>query len=146
MAGKGAIWLAAVFWASTAHAQDNTQAAPPSATLNCETAEAQTDLDTCASMDFTEADSDLNDAYQAALTRMQALDAALPKDQQGAVAALKDAQRTWITFRDQACAAEGWTVHGGSMEPMVVLECKARVTAARSDDLWSLGAPPDANP
>ncbi len=116
-----------------ARAQDT-----PMSDVNCDTAETQAELDTCASLDFQAADSDLDAAYRAAMARLQAIDEALPQDEQGAVAALVAAEQAWIAFRDQACAAEGFTVHGGSMEPMVVMECRTRLSAARAEDLWSL--------
>ena len=114
--------------------------------IDCAEAQTQSDLNACAKMDFDEADSNLNDAYKAAVAKMQEMDQAATDEAAtdegatdgGAEAALREAQRTWVTFRDQACASEGWTVHGGSMEPMVVLECMARISATRADDLWSL--------
>ena len=121
--------LVAALTVGVAEAQDAVQAGQ----IDCAAAQTQVDLNTCAKLDFDEADSNLNDAYKAAVTKMQALDQA-----GGAEAALRDAQRTWVTFRDQACASEGWTVHGGSMETLVVLECKARLSGTRADDLWSL--------
>jgi uncharacterized protein YecT (DUF1311 family) len=126
-----AVLLGLALPGGVARAQDASQ-------IDCSTAQTQADLNACAKMDFDEADSNLNDAFKAAVARMQALDQALPKEQQGAEAGLRDAQRTWITFRDQACASEGWTVHGGSLESVVVLECKARLSSTRADDLWSL--------
>jgi uncharacterized protein YecT (DUF1311 family) len=128
----GAMLIGLALFAGAAAAQDASQ----SGQIDCASAQTQADLNTCAKMDFDEADSNLNDAYKAAVAKMQDLDKAATD--KGAEAALRDAQRTWVTFRDQACASEGWTVHGGSMEPMVVLECKARVSGTRADDLWSL--------
>jgi uncharacterized protein YecT (DUF1311 family) len=124
----------ALVWGLAVQAQD---VATPGE-VDCETAEAQSDLNACAGMDFSDADADLNNAYQAAVAAMQATDQGLPQDQQGAETALREAQRAWIAFRDQTCTAEGYAFHGGSLEIMIVLECKARVTAARSEDLWAM--------
>jgi len=128
---RGAM-LGAVLFVGAAHAQEAVQ----SGQIDCAAAQTKTDLNACAKMDFDEADSNLNDAYKAAVAKMQEMDKAATDT--GAEAALRDAQRSWVTFRDQACTSEGWTVHGGSMEPMVVLECKARLSGTRADDLWSL--------
>ena len=130
------IWKAAMVVAALSVGAAQGQEAVQSGQIDCAAAQTQADLNACAKMDFDEADSNLNDAYRAAVAKTQAMDQAVTD--KGAEAALRDAQRTWVTFRDQACISEGWTVHGGSMEPMVVLECKARLSGTRADDLWSL--------
>ena len=104
--------------------------------VDCENAEAQVELTYCAEQDWQVADADLNAAYTAAMAMMKGIDAGLPKDQQGAATFLRDGQRAWITFRDAACAAEGYTMHGGSGEPMLIYGCYARLTQTRADDLW----------
>ena len=67
---------------------------------------------------------------------MKDIDTGLPRDQRGAATFLRDGQRAWITFRDAACAAEGYLMHGGSAEPMVIYGCYARLTETRAADLW----------
>lgn len=94
----------------------------------------------CAEQDWIAADADLNDAYKAARQAMLDIDANLPEDQRGAADYLKQAQRAWIDFRDAACAAEGYQMHGGSAEPMVIYGCRARLTGQRAQDLWVLAA------
>ena len=106
--------------------------------IDCLTAEAQSDLNTCAERDWRAADDELNAAYGVAKVRMAEIDAGLPVAEQGASRNLREAQRAWITFRDAACTAEGYGFHGGSMEPLVVFGCLARLTAARAGDLWAL--------
>ncbi|TXH96313.1 MAG: DUF1311 domain-containing protein [Pseudorhodobacter sp.] len=66
---------------------------------------------------------------------MQAIDADLPEDERGAADLLRKGQKAWISFRDDACAAEGYVMHGGSAEPMLVYGCMARLTEARAEDL-----------
>ena len=66
------------------------------------------------------------------------IDASLPDAEQGAATGLRDGQRAWITYRDAACATEGYLSHGGSIEPMVVAYCLARLTKARAADVWML--------
>jgi uncharacterized protein YecT (DUF1311 family) len=51
---------------------------------------------------------------------------------------LRDGQRAWIAYRDAGCAAEGYLSHGGSIEPMVVAYCLARVTKTRAEEIWML--------
>lgn len=69
---------------------------------------------------------------------MRAIDADLPAARRGAEVALRDGQRAWITFRDQACLAEAYVFAGGSAQPMVYSGCQARLTEQRAADLWDL--------
>ena len=106
--------------------------------VDCATAEAQVELTYCAEQDWLAADADLNAAYAVARKRMQAIDADLEADQRGAADYLRDGQRAWVTFRDEACAAEGYMMHGGSAEPMVIYGCRARLTEQRTADLQAM--------
>ena len=106
--------------------------------IDCANAQVQLEMTFCAERDWKVADADLNKAYAAAQTMMKAVDADLPKDQQGASDNLRAAQRAWVTFRDAACAAEGYPSRGGSIEPMIIYICRARLTQSRAADLWSL--------
>lgn len=115
-------------WAGHLAAQD----------VDCDTATAQMELTYCAEQEWTRADEDLNDAYRAAIVLMKSIDAGLPQAERGAEANLRAAQRAWVTFRDAACAAEGYPMHGGSAEPMVIYGCRAQVSAQRAKSLWEL--------
>ena len=106
--------------------------------VDCRNPMAQMEMTFCAEQDWMAADADLNEAYKAAMALLKGVDADLPADQQGAVAHLRAAQRAWITFRDEACAAEGYLMHGGSAEPMVIYGCRAALTRARAEGLWLL--------
>ena len=81
---------------------------------------------------------ELGQAYAAAMDLMRQWDEGLPAEEQGGAAALKEAQRAWITFRDKACAAEGYAMKGGSAEPLLVYGCMARVTEERASHLWAM--------
>ena len=107
--------------------------------LDCANSQTQVEMTACAEQDWQDADADLNDAYQQAMDAMAEIDAILPEAQQGAVQNLRTAQRAWVSFRDATCAAEGYSVYGGSMEPMVIYGCRARITADRAEDLWAMG-------
>lgn len=106
--------------------------------IDCAQAMAQVELTFCAEQDWQRADADLNDAYKAALALMRQIDAGLAVDQQGAEAHLRAGQRAWVSFRDEACAAEGYVMHGGSAEPMVIYGCRAGLTRQRAEGLWQL--------
>jgi uncharacterized protein YecT (DUF1311 family) len=102
---------------------------------DCANAATQVEMNTCAGQAYKAADAALNKGYAAAMTRMKAIDADLPKAEQGAEANLRKAQRAWVGYRDAACAAEGFKAHGGSIEPMVVAGCLARLTTERNAGL-----------
>ncbi len=106
--------------------------------VDCNNAVAQVEMTFCAEQDWKTADADLNAAYGAARGVLRAVDAGLPVNQRGAEAALRDAQRAWITYRDKSCTAESYMMYGGSAAPMVFYICSARVTSARAGDLWGL--------
>ncbi len=106
--------------------------------VDCATAEVQMELTYCAEQDWLAADADLNAAYGVARDLMQGIDAELEASQRGAADYLRDGQRAWVTFRDATCAAEGYTMHGGSAEPMVIYGCRARLTEQRTADLEAM--------
>ena len=106
--------------------------------VDCANAMAQADLNACAYQDWEAADADLNAAYQQAMEVLEGWDANLPAEEQGAAAALKDAQRAWITFRDKACEAEGYAFKGGSAEPLLVYGCMRVLTEERTAHLTGL--------
>lgn len=108
--------------------------------VDCAKAEAQVELTYCAEQDWNAADARLNEAYKIAISAMKGIDLNLDAADRGAEAALRAAQRAWLTFRDQTCAAEGWAMHGGSAEEMVIYSCRARVTADRADELANMAA------
>lgn len=122
------LMIAGVLCASTAQAQD----------IDCSAPQVQLEMTFCAQQDWKIADADLNDAYKAAQGVMKDIDAGLPDDEKGAAARLRDGQRAWIIYRDAGCAAEGYLSHGGSIEPMAVAYCLARVTKNRADEIWQL--------
>ena len=110
------------------------------AAQDCATAVAQADLNDCAGRDLRAADARLNAAYIKARDAMRRIDADLPKVERGAEVALLGAQRAWIAFRTQACIAEAYANHGGSIEPMVQATCATRLTEARTKELTDMSA------
>lgn len=106
--------------------------------IDCANAMAQMDLNQCAYDDWEAADAELNDAYQDAMDLLRDWDENLPADEQGGAEALREAQRAWITFRDQACAAEGYAMKGGSAEPLLVYGCMRLLTEERTAHLTGM--------
>ena len=103
--------------------------------IDCDNAMAQSELTQCAYEEWQAQDAALNAHWADAMAVMQAIDADLPEDERGAADLLRKGQKAWISFRDDACAAEGYVMHGGSAEPMLVYGCMARLTEARAEDL-----------
>lgn len=119
---KGALALLMALWAAPAPAQK----------LDCSNQVTQADMNQCGYIDYQQADDALNDAYGWAVAQARDMES---YGQPGAEAALRSAQRAWITFRDLACEAEGLQAEGGSMQPMLISGCLTRLTWARHDDL-----------
>ena len=100
-------------------------AAAPAGAQNCANPQTQLEMNDCARIEHQDADRELNAVYKQARAR-------LSKD--GATA-LRDAQGAWITFRDKACVAEGSQYEGGSIQPLIVTSCLARLTRERTAGL-----------
>ena len=50
--------------------------------------------------------------------------------------ALDSAQAAWTGYRDLACRAAGGQFEGGSLQPVVILDCRLRLTRERTLELW----------
>ncbi|MEP2715711.1 lysozyme inhibitor LprI family protein [Pseudophaeobacter sp.] len=114
---------------------------PNLASADCSDPQTTHAMRSCAAQDYERADAALNAAYKAAQRSMKQLDQDLPDDLKGASKALLQAQRAWISYRDAACAAEGFQFRGGSFEPLMILICKTELTEQRSDQLLQLIEP-----
>jgi len=89
---------------------------------------SQQAMTTCADFDYAVADQKLNKLY-GELTKVTE-----PGDEKD-VALLRKAQRAWIAFRDAECDYAASASEGGSIYPMLVLECLTRLTEARIKQL-----------
>lgn len=134
-----AVALVAALICGSAFAQNN----PDEPKIDCAKAEAQTDLNICAALDFDTADKALNAQYKKTRAAMVAIDADLDNDMKGAEKALVKAQRAWVDYRDGECEAQGFQARGGSMEPMLVSGCKADLTKKRTKELKDLADGPE---
>lgn len=109
--------------------------------VDCANAMAQADMNHCAYLDFEKADKELNAVYKEALQSEAEADkeaAEINPAYVGAVKALKKAQRAWIDYRDGHCEGVGYEAVGGSMQPMLIDGCKARLTETRTKELREL--------
>ncbi len=87
----------------------------------------QATMNACAEAAFEASDAELNSQYKK-IVRLLA-------DDPDAKAALVDAQRAWITFRDADCAFAASGVAGGSAYPMIYANCLDGTTQQRIGDL-----------
>ncbi|MGO4198175.1 lysozyme inhibitor LprI family protein [Rhizobium sp. YAF28] len=114
--------------AGAAHAED----------VDCDNAQTQSDMTSCAQARYEEADKALNAQYKQTRAAMVAIDKDLDGDMKGAEQALLKAQRAWISYRDAQCENYGFQARGGTMEPMLVAGCLADLTDLRTKELKEL--------
>ena len=109
--------------------------------IDCDNAMAQFEFNACAYKEFERADAAMNAQWKVTAARMKKIDAEFDRTQDnrpGHFDTLIAAQRAWLTYRDQHCASEGYTMRGGSAEPMVISGCQTQLTDARTKQLKDL--------
>jgi Uncharacterized protein conserved in bacteria len=95
---------------------------------DCDKATTQTDMNICADTKLKAADKKLNETYQTAMKRSPPATQAL----------LRDAQKKWIALRDADCEFISAGTEGGSVQPMIRLDCTTAKTEERTAWLESL--------
>jgi uncharacterized protein YecT (DUF1311 family) len=108
---------------------------------DCANALTQTDMTACAVQDWQHADGALNKQWEQTAAHMRQRNAMYDhshEDRPGFFDQLLTAQRVWLTFRDAHCATEGYVARGGTLEPMLVAQCKAELTRQRTRQLQSI--------
>ena len=109
--------------------------------VDCDNAMAQFELNACAYKEYERADAAMNAQWKVTAARMKEIDADFDRSQDnrpGYFDTLLAAQRAWLTYRDQHCASEGYTMRGGSAEPMMISGCQTQLTEARTKQLKEL--------
>ena len=115
---------------------------------DCSNPQTQTDMNICAYEEWQRADQDLNLAYRAAIENARMLDTSRQgltmqrrvggqTENLSTEDALRQAQRAWITFRDNACLAESDIAFGGSLQPLLYSGCFTDLTVQRTHQLRS---------
>ncbi len=94
----------------------------------------QAALGQCAETGRVAADKHLNQAYGQVVARLQDPDDQRQRD------ALKDAENTWIRFRDAECRFETAGSYGGSMNSMELADCATKLSDARARALSAMAA------
>ena len=103
------------------------------ALADCADPQTQTDMNICAGERFRKSDGRLNRVW----TDLRRVRGTSAEDRETFQVVL-EAQRTWLAYRDAQCKAEGYEAHGGTMEPMLVADCQARLTDERVKSLQEL--------
>lgn len=96
---------------------------------------ATSEVVACLREDLDEVDAELNALYTRIITH--------PSTDEATRAALRDAQRAWITFRDAACKAESiryyrYTKYGPSLYACLEQETRARKDSLSREFEWRL--------
>ena len=119
----------------------------PMTEAECASASSQMEMTACATQVFERADAELNALYRQLIAGARETDRSPDNgvnegdNRPGEEATLREAQRAWVTYRDAHCRGEGYGERGGSMEPMIVADCLARLTRARIAQLTPQPAP-----
>ncbi|PKP95011.1 MAG: urease [Alphaproteobacteria bacterium HGW-Alphaproteobacteria-14] len=120
-------------------------AEPPVPSWNCEDPRHQQEMNSCAARDFEVADERLNAQWPITAAAMKARDADFAAyganeydTREGYFESLLESQRGWLRYRDAHCRVEGYYARGGSLEPLLVSTCKARLTRMRTEELRAL--------
>ena len=100
---------------------------------NCKDPQDQSSMTQCAGLDFEKADKELNALWPKLKSDAEVSDKDTGKHEYAD--ALLASQRDWIAFRDAECTWQGFEAHGGSLEPMLVNVCSARLTRERIKQL-----------
>jgi uncharacterized protein YecT (DUF1311 family) len=107
----------------------------------CDEPQDQQTMNRCAHEDFLAADKALNAQWKLTVAEMKARDRELDRTsdrEPGHYETLLAAQRAWLNYRDAQCMSEGFLFRGGTMAPLIVSSCKARLTEARTKELKDL--------
>jgi uncharacterized protein YecT (DUF1311 family) len=116
------------------------QAAGPSPEdPDCAEPLTQTAMNICAAQDFQRADAELNQVWREVRALAKAADAELnDDDQHGHWPTLLEAQRAWLTYRDAHCRLVGYDARGGSLQPLLVAQCRTELTRERTRSMRAL--------
>ena len=109
--------------------------------LDCSDPQTQAEVTMCAAQDYRAADKELNQQWPKTVAVMKEKDTyPQPAYDKGPSynAALLASQRAWLVYRDAQCLADGYSARGGTMQPMLVYGCKARLTEERVKQLKTM--------
>ena len=104
--------------------------------IDCENPATNIEIGACLDRELKAADAELNRVYKAAMAAIERSDHLTPELRGEWKAALRAAQRLWISYRDADCRTpieyEWW---GGSGVGMAILSCLLEKTKVRVSEL-----------
>lgn len=109
--------------------------------IDCDNAMTQRDMNLCSYRDYQQADRELNAQWKITADVQKRYDRdphAVKDGRPGYFDTLLAAQRAWLSYRDTHCRSEGYSMRGGSAEPLVTNGCRATLTRARTAQLKDL--------
>jgi len=105
-------------------------------TIDCANAASTAEMNFCADKDYQAADKALNAAYANAVAFIRTRNMEKPYDAASFEEAMRNAQRTWVAYRDADCkelVAQEWA--GGSGTSAAALGCMTEKTIQRTKEL-----------
>lgn len=93
--------------------------------LNCENAQTQTEITTCAQQNYEDANETLSQLVNQIRNQLP----------EGDRIGFGEAEQAWLTYRDQNCDFESSLFAGGSIEPTMYYSCMERMTSNRIETL-----------
>lgn len=116
---------AVVFLSLLALAGSSISAQKPKKTDPCANPQTQVEMTQCAADAYRAADKVLNQVYQQLVAKLD----------EEEKAQLKEAQTSWLKYRDTNCDFVADQYKGGTMRPMIYAGCLADVTKKRTSEL-----------
>jgi uncharacterized protein YecT (DUF1311 family) len=101
----------------------------------CKTQSNTVEMDACAKQTLTRQDKALNEAYQKLMKSLVPDDKDDRTDYTDVRKKLVDAQRAWITYRDNDCKAKLRLNENGTMRGVIYLGCLSDRTEQRTKEL-----------
>lgn len=104
--------------------------------IDCANANSTVEMNFCSDKAFDEADAKLNAVYQNVLAQIAKSDLEKPYDRASWEAAMREAQRAWVAFRDADCkGAVPMEWSGGTGTSAAVSGCMTEKTETRAKEL-----------
>jgi uncharacterized protein YecT (DUF1311 family) len=108
----------------------------------CADPQAQQEINYCAAQEFWKLNGELTKAYDEALAYAKKMDQSAPPpeapDLKTETEALTTAETAWLQYRDAHCDGMGYLARGGTLEPLLVGNCKIELTKNRIKELKDL--------
>jgi len=107
--------------------------------IDCAKAMSTVEINFCADKDYQAADKVLNETYALALKFTRDRNLEKPYDAKSFEEALRNAQRSWIAYRDAECkGVVPQQFAGGTITTSAILGCMTRETVRRTKELKDL--------